>query len=449
MAQLSCEQFREKIHPLLDGELNAQDQAQLEEHMAQCPDCRSEFEDLKALREELSHLDDDLKVPLEFERGWRNAVRREASLKRTRRWVRALSGVAAAFVALMGVTAFNRATGRLPSEYASATEQPAYAVTADLLDAASNDPSATQSMSAEVEGAGTVDAQSRSLDDATTSVVSGYDASDEVDGTQARYDYSSEDSLSATTSGSAGLLDVDESNDTSTGSSIKVLRSASLTLETENFDADMDAIKDTVAKYGGLFERNAVSGDVGNRRAELTLRVPAALLENYVEQLRSLCHVLESEISAQDITSQYSDTALRLDTYRVQLNRVKELTAQAADLNEVLELEEEASRLQYEIDKLTGMLNGWDSQTEMSTVNIVLTEYSHVDASIGSTGFSGRVGEQFAQSMNTIRSFMGDMMLSAIALLPHLAWVVPVAAVAALGIHFAKRSGTHRRRHAD
>ena len=159
--------------------------------------------------------------------------------------------------------------------------------------------------------------------------------------------------------------------------------------------------------------------------------------------------MLESEISAQDITSQYSDTALRLDTYRVQLNRVKELTAQAADLNEVLELEEEASRLQYEIDKLTGMLNGWDSQTEMSTVNIVLTEYSHVDASIGSTGFSGRVGEQFAQSMNTIRSFLGDMMLSAIALLPHLAWVVPVAAVAALGIHFAKRSGTHRRRHAD
>src|SRR5699024_10939833 len=138
---------------------------------------------------------------------------------------------------------FNRAAGRLPSEYASATEQPAYAVTADLPEAASNDPSATQSMPAEVEGAGTVDAQSRSLDDATASVVSGYDASDEADGTQARYDYSSEDSLSATTSGSAGLLDVDESNDTSTGSSIKVLRSASLTLETENFDADMDAIK--------------------------------------------------------------------------------------------------------------------------------------------------------------------------------------------------------------
>lgn len=442
MAQLSCEQFREKIHPLLDGELNAQDQAQLEEHMAQCSDCRSEYEEFKALCEQLSHLDDDLKVPSEFERGWRNAVRREASLKRTRRWVRALSGVAAAFVALMGVTAFNRATGRLPGAAVDPTQQPAYALaTEQPMDATAELDNAAYAS----DDAGGINA--RSLENAPLALTTGQDASDDARQTQAQYDYSSEDSLSATSSGSTGLLDVDDSTDAN--GSIKVLRSASLTLETENFDADMDAIKSTVAKYGGLFERNAISGDEGNRRAELTLRVPAALLENYVEQLRSLCHVLESEITAQDVTSQYTDTALRLDTYRTQLTRVKELTAQAQDLNEVLELEEEASRLQYEIDKLTGMLNGWDSQTEMSTVNIVLTEYSHVDAAVGTTGFSGRVGEQFAQSMNTIRNFLGDMMLSAIALLPHLAWLVPLGALTALGIHCAKRSGTRRRRHAD
>ncbi len=436
MAQSSCQQFREGIHPLLDGELNAQDAALLEEHMAQCAKCRSEYEELKALREQLSHLDDDLETPIEFERGWREAVRREVGLRRTRGWVRALSGVAAAFVVLMGVTAFNRATGRLPG--ATATEQPGepaiaqYTVPDESADASDSEADAVQG---------------RSIESAPLAATADYQ-SDAAGDTQPKFDYSSQDSLSATSSGSAGLLDVDESTDTSSGS-IKVLRSASLTLETENFDADMESIKSTVAKYGGLFERNAISGDVGNRRAELTLRVPAALLETYVEQLRGLCHVLESEISAQDITSQYTDTALRLDTYRVQLDRVKELTSQAQDLNEVLELEEEASRLQYEIDKLTGMLNGWDSQTEMSTVTVVLTEYSHLDAAVGANGFSGRVGEQFAQSMNTIRSFLGDMMLSAIALLPHLAWLVPVGALTALGIHCAKRSGARRRRHAD
>lgn len=426
MAQLSCEQFREKIHPLLDGELDEGEEAAMHRHMAACADCRSEYEALSELRELLSHMDDGLETPLEFERGWRRAVRREAGLKRTRGWVRALSGVAAAFIVLAGVTAFNRATGRLPGAQPSAEP---YAYTAGEV-------------AADLGGDGAdADLESRSLDGEPMIATVNYGES-EADGIQAKYDYSSADSLSSTSSGSSGVLDVDES----AGSPLKVVRSASLTLETEDFETDMDAIKSTVAKYGGLFERNAISGEVGSRRAELTLRVPAALLETYVEQLRSLCHVLESEISAQDIT-QYTDTALRLDTYRAQLTRVKELTAQAKDLDEVLELEEEAARLQYEIDKLTSALNGWDSQAEMSTVNVVLTEYSHVDAAIGASGFSGRVGEQFAASMSAISSFLGDMMLSAIALLPHLIWIAPVGALSALGIRAFRRSS--RRRHAD
>ena len=432
MTQMDCDGFRAKLHPLLDGELSADDEAGMHEHIASCAGCREEYEQLSAVRDMLSHMDDDLEPPIEFEQGWRKAVRAERRLGRTRRWTRALSCVAAGFVLLAGATALNR--------FASAPEAP-LAADAAIESPASADVSAEYDLlpdsdTAVAKGAGDGAMAVRSA------MLPGDSAGDESADIPAQYSYSKDDNLGATTSG--GLLDVGDDSAVS-GSSMKVLRSAALTIETSSFDDDMAQIKTVVAKFGGLFERNAITGENGSRTAELTLRVPAGFLETFVEQLRAIGCVTSSEVSAQDITSQYTDTALLLDSYRTQLTRVKELTAEAADLGEVLALEAEASRLQYEIDKLSGALRGWDSQAELSTVTIVLSEYDQVQAAF-SSGFTGELGERFSASMHEVGSFFGDMMLTAMSFLPHLIWIAPLGALAILGV---KLFGRGRRRHAD
>ena len=432
MTQMDCDGFRAKLHPLLDGELSADDEAGMHEHMASCADCREEYEQLSAVRDMLSHMDDDLEPPIEFEQGWRKAVRAERRLGRTRRWTRALSCVAAGFVLLAGATALNR--------FASAPEAP-LAADAAIESPAPADVSAEHGLLPDFDTAA-----AKATDDGAMAVRSamlpGDSAGDESADIPAQYSYSKDDNLGATTSG--GLLDVGDDSAVS-GSSMKVLRSAALTIETSSFDDDMAQIKTVVAKFGGLFERNAITGENGSRTAELTLRVPAGFLETFVEQLRAIGCVTSSEVSAQDITSQYTDTALLLDSYRTQLTRVKELTAEAADLSEVLALEAEASRLQYEIDKLSGALRGWDSQAELSTVTIVLSEYDQVQAAF-SSGFTGELGERFSASMHEVGSFFGDMMLTAMSFLPPLVWIAPLGALAILG---AKLFGRGRRRHAD
>lgn len=428
MASSGCAQFHEKIHPLLDGELNAAEAAAMRAHMAECEGCRQEYEQLCGIRDMLAHMDDDVEAPIAFERGWRSAVRHEGRARRSRKWVRLLSGVAAAVLLLTGATVINRSSGRLPRVDANG----------QVITMAAEDGPSMRSMPADY-GAAQNDilpqGEAENDDDALmiASDLSGIDSAGytqppDFGSTAARYHYSKNTALSATSSG--GLLDVDERRDGGSVSSIKVLRSALLKIETENFDDDLSAIKSVVAKFGGLFERNAMAGDTGSRRAELTLRVPAGFLEAFVEQLRPIGRVLESEISAEDITSQYTDVALRLDTCRAQLRRVQELTAQAKDLNEVLELEKEASKLQYSIDKLTGRLNGWDGKTEMSIVSIVLSEYSHVEASLAGSGFTRRIGAQFGESMQEVKRFFGDMTLTLIAFLPHLLWLLPLCFIA-------------------
>ena len=331
MVLVNCEEFQKNVHPLLDGELSDEMADAMRTHMTACADCREEYEQLASVRDMLAHMDDDLETPVEFERGWRKAVREEHSTRRTRGWVRALSGVAAGFILLAGATLINRMSGNM----ANMTAQPT-AVIENEYEVYSSTPRA---MAVSLDG----ESDALPTEYALMATAESDDAA--ADAVQPKYSYSNNDALGATSSG--GILDVD--GDSGSTSMAKRLRSATLNIDTGDFDNDLSEIKNLLTKYGGLIERNAISGENGSRIAELTLRVPAGFLESFVEQMRGIGSVTRSEVSAQDVSSQYSDTALRLDTYRTQLNRVKELTSSASDLNEVLELEAEASRLQYEI----------------------------------------------------------------------------------------------------
>jgi hypothetical protein len=447
MAKLNCEEFQKSINPLLDGELDERQISDMHEHMDACESCSRQYQELMDVRDMLAHMDDDLVTPAGFESGWRKAVREEKRTRHTRGWVRALSGVAAAFVMLAGATAIRRtdinASDTLPQATAVVYSTNENTDSYDETVALTSD--ATESSTLEYDTADTSGLEAAMPTEGATSDYTQVLLADSTDdtSTQAKYSYSDSDNLGATSSG--GILDVDETSTTTT-SGVKMLRSAALTIDSDDFDNDIESIKTLLTKYGGLIERNAISGSEGSRTAELTLRVPAGFLESFVEQLRQVGSVTHSEVSAQDVTSQYTDTALRLDTYRTQLNRVKELTDTASDLNEVLELEAEASRLQYEIDKLTGTLKGLDSQAEMSTVTVTLSEYTHVDARFSVSGFGSQLSEQFSESMNNIGDFLQDMLLTATALLPYLIWIVPLGILLFVGLKLTKKA---KHRHAD
>ena len=48
---MACGRFKELMMASLDGEISAEDRAQLESHLAECADCRREFDELSKLSE--------------------------------------------------------------------------------------------------------------------------------------------------------------------------------------------------------------------------------------------------------------------------------------------------------------------------------------------------------------------------------------------------------------
>lgn len=127
----TCEEVQELISRLLDGELNEEEQADVAEHLASCPDCRAMHEAFRslsgAIAEELEE------PPASLHQTVMADVRREALRRRQAapRRVRMLLAVAAcAALVILGVGNLPRMGASAP-KYAATGAAPEAAVTED------------------------------------------------------------------------------------------------------------------------------------------------------------------------------------------------------------------------------------------------------------------------------------------------------------------------------
>lgn len=105
---MNCSEFNRLLDLYADGELKENQRAAMDEHAAVCSECREKMAAAEQLQGILSHLDDDIAVPLPAQAAWRNAVRAEAKCIRMKKIYRACGAAAAVFVLMFGVSAMLR-----------------------------------------------------------------------------------------------------------------------------------------------------------------------------------------------------------------------------------------------------------------------------------------------------------------------------------------------------
>lgn len=103
---MTCDRYFELLSARLDGALTREEERELEEHFAVCPDCRALADQLAQLRDGFSGLE-ELEAPAGFAQGVMDRVREETRPKVVplfkRPQVRALAGLAACFVLVVGL----------------------------------------------------------------------------------------------------------------------------------------------------------------------------------------------------------------------------------------------------------------------------------------------------------------------------------------------------------
>lgn len=194
--------------------------------------------------------------------------------------------------------------------------------------------------------------------------------------------------------------------------SLKIIKTGDLSIESETFDETDSFIRSTVDSYGGILAERSISGMVGSRWASYTVRVPAEHFDQFFYDITGSCTVTSQTISAEDVTERYTDLATQLETNQKKYDRLLELMDKAETLTDIYSIEAEITDTEYEIDRITGILNGLDSRISFSTIYINVCETSKVTSVPEEPSFGASLAAALSNGTNAAIRGIQNLILS-------------------------------------
>lgn len=195
----------------------------------------------------------------------------------------------------------------------------------------------------------------------------------------------------------------------------KIIRTASLTLKTTNFDQAAQQITALVEAHGGYVENMSISGDSesgASRRASYTLRIPAPKLDAFLGDMSGVARVTEQSETRQDRTAEYQDTATRLKTQQEKMARLQTLIGTATEVTDIIEIESAIADTQYMLDSFQTSLNTIDRKVINSTVTLSLREEKPAELSqVESLSLSERIQSGFKATIEGVGTFFENMLV--------------------------------------
>ncbi|MCI2416976.1 DUF4349 domain-containing protein [Saccharopolyspora sp. K220] len=148
----------------------------------------------------------------------------------------------------------------------------------------------------------------------------------------------------------------------------EVIRTAELDIEVNEVEPAGAEVRRRSEAVGGHLEQEST------RRAgtTMTIRVPAAKLDQVLGELSGLGRVTSRSQQTQDVTDQLVDTRSRIDSQRASVQRLRTLMERAATVDEIVSIESELTSRESELDSLERRAAGLTGQVEMATITVRL-----------------------------------------------------------------------------
>ena len=334
---MTCDKFSGLLDQYLKGSLDVRKAAECERHLETCNECRL----LLQIRKDCGQLDEGFEVPDTFSASWRRAIREQEDNSLTenpkgkshsvlpftaRRWI----AIAASVLFVFGGT-WLVSRSRPGDRYTASQDNDAGMYKSYPRGAEESAPAAPSVMAM---AESTYDQAAGSAPESMSAAES-----DEIIAPQ------------------------------------KIVRTVSLSLSTRSFEEDLTKLNTALANQNGYVEYSDISADRGSRRyASMTLRIPKDSLDAYLQQVTGVGQTVSITESREDVSERYSDTATRLQTQTTKMERLIDLLSKASLVEDILAIEREIADTQYQIDRLTGSLQGMDSKVDYSTVQLYIAE---------------------------------------------------------------------------
>lgn len=155
-----------------------------------------------------------------------------------------------------------------------------------------------------------------------------------------------------------------------------MIRTASVRLETKQFDATRAAIERIVRAHGGHLGQLQTSAPINEARSlTATLRIPADRLDSAQAEVKKLGRVTHESQKSDEVTEPYTDLVARLANARHTEQRLVEiLRTRTGKVTDVLEVEREISDVREQIERMEAQRKTLENQVALSTVSLELRE---------------------------------------------------------------------------
>ena len=221
----------------------------------------------------------------------------------------------------------------------------------------------------------------------------------------------------------------------------KLIKTVDLNAETEDLDALLEAVTQRVTELGGYVENQRVYNGSAyssrrSRSASMTIRIPADMLEGFVDHVASHTNIVSRYVNVDDVTLAYVATESRVAALETEQARLLELMAKAETMSDLLEVEARLTDVRYELESVTTQMNVLKNQVSYGTVNLnvdEVVEYTPVEEET----FWQQISGGFMDSLRGIGDGIVECTVFVLANLPYLLLIG--AGVAAI-VFLAKRS---------
>lgn len=390
---MTCEHMRELMNASIDGSIQPIDQLKLEKHLDSCESCTVEFEDLKCIASTLEEL--TLKpLPEDFEESLRiklRAVVQDQPKKKVipfKKRYMAATGVAAVLLFSVYLSQYTNFKGNSSNDFEM------MGITGSRNDMnTSSAPMESFDYGEVVEAPAMEPMQNK----ATFTAVTEEYRQDRM-----------------------------------------IIKSASISLDVEKYDDIVQRITTWTTEGGGYVENLSTSLKTNYTDQEnlkygyITLRIPTAGYDSMLSQIKALGNVTNEYSDAYDVTKAYRDTAAEIENLKLTEARFREILSQAQDVNDILSVENELTRIRGQINQYTRQIKDWEALVDMTTITISLNEVKNLKPVIERIDDSlwGRAKDGFIDTINGIKNFIEHAIVWLISSIPLIVIITPIAYIA-------------------
>jgi len=146
-----------------------------------------------------------------------------------------------------------------------------------------------------------------------------------------------------------------------------LIQRAWLSIQVTSVSDALDGIAEIARQSNGYVESQSSSEE---KQADITLRVPADSLNPAIALLESIGEVIRHRISSEDVTTHYVDMDARLKTKIFLRDRLRALLDKALNVNDILAIEKELSRVQADIDSMEASLKALKGKVDLACIDV-------------------------------------------------------------------------------